>query len=62
MAFDEEYQEHWEEAGKVKEATLRTLHKDGSQSQQFFTYKKCLTVEEEKVLYQNPIGDSVLTG
>ncbi len=58
MAFDEEYEEHWEEAGKVNDAVLKVLHGDGRRSQRFFAYKKCLTLEEGKVLYQNPVGDA----
>ncbi len=58
MAFDEEYQEHWQEAGKVNDAVLKTVHHDGRRSQEFFAYKDCLTVEEGKVPYQNPVGDA----
>jgi hypothetical protein len=61
MSFDDEYQEHWEEAGKVNNVVLKTLHGDGSRSQWFFAYKKCLFVEEGKTLAQASIGDAVYT-
>jgi hypothetical protein len=58
VAFDEEYKEHWEEAGKVNDAVLKVLHGDGRCSQWFFAYKKCLSLEEGKVLHQTPVGDA----
>ncbi len=60
MAFDEEVQEHWSEAGRTKQHILKVIHSDGSGSRELIGWKNALIVENGKTLYETPV-DTVLT-
>lgn len=60
MAFGEEFQEHWSEAGQTKNHILTVRHGDGSGSRQLIGWKNTLIVEDSKTPYQTP-GDTVMT-